>query len=245
MKANLYSYRFAQEILQHEKYKEAWHEVIGIVETSPVYIFPGKSKNNPDLNVVQQLQNTYFDRRFAIDYQWQHHPLATNIKGSSLKADFRKQFNDLTIQVEVQFGNAARWYSDIFKFQAAYSQKLIQLGLSILPMSRLGKRIDSNIVSFERAKKELPSAELSITLPILLIGLEVDESTQTINVGQSKFKDLKQLTGKNNSENLWRIVNGLILGNQIDEIGPESEIGQTIKSTDLTIDGGEESEVVS
>src|SRR5271156_844758 len=56
----------------------------------------------------------------------EYHPFATKIPNSNLRADYRKEFNGLHVQAEVQFGNMARWYSDVFKFQAACSEKLIQ-----------------------------------------------------------------------------------------------------------------------
>ena len=128
MRIEIYSYRFAQEILQHSKYENGWNEIIDVISNTPLFIYPGKSKRNPKLDVVQQVMNTYFDRRLSVDLGWEYHPLATDISNSALKADFRKTFDDLTIQVEVQFGNAARWYSDIFKFQTAYFS-MINLGL--------------------------------------------------------------------------------------------------------------------
>ncbi len=121
-------------LLEHPKYGAAWAEIKGILEGAPLFIYPGKSANNARLDVVQQVMNTYFDRRFAVDSGWEYHPLATRIEGSGLAADFRKTFGDLAVQAEVQFGNMSRWYSDVFKFQTAYSQSLIQLGLSIVPM---------------------------------------------------------------------------------------------------------------
>ena len=44
MKYELFSYRFAKEILQHEKYKLAWDEIIGVVEDCPLYLYRDKSK---------------------------------------------------------------------------------------------------------------------------------------------------------------------------------------------------------
>ncbi|KAH2824975.1 hypothetical protein KXV85_011358, partial [Aspergillus fumigatus] len=173
-------YRFAEEILQHEKHAQCWNEVIGAIGGAPLFIFPGKSKNKR-LDVVQQLQNTYFDRKLAIESGWEFHPIATRIPNSNLTADFRKNFNGLEVQAEIQFGNMSRWYSDIFKFQAAYSESLTQAAISIVPMSSLATRIDSNVASFERAKRELPSANLSITLPILLIGVSADNNTPVID----------------------------------------------------------------
>lgn len=153
MKVEIFSYRFAEEILQHPRHQQAWDEIYAVLTDAPLFVYPGKSGKNSKLDVVQQVLNTYFDRRLAVELGWAYHPLATGIVESGLRADFRKSFNGLGIQAEVQFGNMARWYSDIFKFQAAYSGSIIQLALSVVPLSALSRRIDSNIVNFERAKK--------------------------------------------------------------------------------------------
>jgi len=108
MKYEIFSYRFAEEILQHEKHVECWNEIIEAVVKAPVFTYPGKSKN-ARLDVVQQLQNAYFDRKLAIEFGWEFHPVATKIPESHLTADFRKEFNGLHVQAEVQFGNMSRW----------------------------------------------------------------------------------------------------------------------------------------
>ena len=127
----------------------------------------------------------------------------------------------------------ARWYSDIFKFQTAYSHNLIQAAISIVPMGKLGRRIDSNVAHFERALRELPSAELSITLPILLIGIEPDENTPIFDASKTKFRKegVKALTGKNKSDNLWRVVNGCASGRKLTGIGPQSKVGPRVEIT--------------
>jgi hypothetical protein len=227
MKYEIFSYRFAEEILQHEKHVQCWNEIVEAVTSSPLFIFPGKSKNKR-LDVVQQLQNTYFDRKLAIEFKWKFHPIATKIPNSNLKADFRKDFNGLEVQAEVQFGNMSRWYSDIFKFQAAYSESLTQAAVSIVPMSSLATRIDSNVANFERAKRELPSANLSITLPILLIGVSVDDNTPVIDVSKSGFHNLKNITGRGKLDNRWRIINSVFEGMPIQKIGEKSPTGPTL-----------------
>jgi hypothetical protein len=231
MRLHIHSYRFAQEILQHDKHRHIWDEVVRVCEEAPLFVWPNKSEKNSKVDVVQQLMNVYFDRRFAIDCGWDHHPLATRIAASGLRADFRKNFPDIAVQVEVQLGNMARWYSDIFKFQTAYSQELAQIAISIVPTGALGKRIDSNVAHYERALRELPSAELSITLPILLIGIEPDEHTSTVDVSQTQFGRVGDITGKKNADNLWRVVNGWISGTPLREIGPDSEVGPQIELT--------------
>lgn len=225
MRIEARSYRFAQEIVEHPNFRAAWDEIRTVLEGTPLFVYPGKSKKHPRHDVVQQVLNTYLDRRFAIDHGWQYHPPATQIPDSNLTADFRKAFGSLTIQAEIQFGNMSRWYSDIFKFQAAYSQGLAQMGLSVVPQLDLARRIDQNIVNFERTWRELPSAELSITLPIILIGLLPDENTTIVDISRCRFASIKQITGGGNAENRWRIVHGYLNGQQMETIGPDSPTG--------------------
>ncbi len=229
MEFKIHSYRFAEEIIRHPKYKLAFNEIIQVVKDCPLYRFPGKSdkQKKKKYDVIQQLFNTYFDRRFACDLGWEYHPNATEIKNSNLAADYKKSFKGLRIQTEAQFGNMSRWYSDIFKFQTAYSQDLIDMGLCIVPMSSVANRIDSNITNFERCTRELPSAKLSITLPILIIGLEVGNSTKDHNIATTAIgkTGTGKITGKGMTANRYRIVNGLIAGVKIGSIGLTSPTG--------------------
>jgi len=227
VKLTVFSYRYASEILEHRNNIAAWREIEAILASAPIFVYPGKSRNER-LDVVQQLMNTYFDRKFAVDNEWMYHPPATQIRGSKLTADFRKQFENVGIQIEVQLGNMARWYSDIFKFQAAYSQKQIHLGLCVVPTSALAGRIDSNVVNFERVVRELPAADLSITLPILIVGIEPDDRTPVVDVRDCRFGDLREITGRGNALNRWRIVEGFLTGKAMKEVGPDSPTGPTI-----------------
>lgn len=239
MKYEIYSYRYAEEILQHEKHRQAWTEIEKAVQETPIYRFPGKSRTNKSLDVVQQLLNTHFDRLFGIDLEWEYQPIATRIQGSRLTADFRKTFNDLSVQVEVQFGNMSRWYSDIFKFQAAYSKSLTQVGVCIVPMASLARRIDSNIVNFERTRRELPEAVLSITLPILLVGVSEDTAIRSVDVSETQFDGIGEITGKGKTENRFRIVNAQLNKTPMSEVGPHSETGPTFGDRADNEDEGE------
>lgn len=226
MEYEVFSYRFASEIAEHARYRIDLQKIFKILDECPSYIYPNKSKTNKKLEVVQQLLNTYFDRRFVCDLNWDYHPDATNIHNSDLKADYRKDCNGLRIQAEVQFGNMARWYTDIFKFQTAYSQDLIDMGLSIVPLGSLARRIDSNIANYERCVRELPSAKLSISLPILIIGISDERQTAKIDVSRTRLSNgLASITGKGKSENRYRIVNGLLNNTKPSQITERSAVG--------------------
>jgi hypothetical protein len=233
MRLHCFSYRYAREILEHQNNSDAWNEIVSVASATPIFRFPGKSRN-ARLDIVQQLINTYFDRKFSVDLGWEYHPLATKIARSGLAADFRKKFSHITVQAEVQFGNAARWYSDIFKFQAAYAQSLIQCGLCVLPMGAIARRIDQNVASYERAVRELPSADLSITLPILIIGMEPDKITPIIDVSTSRFAAFKDVI---KTENRWRLVNAHLNGQDIATIGPDSPTGPMLVDPEVGADG--------
>jgi hypothetical protein len=69
----------------------------------------------------------------------------------------------------------------------------------------------------------MPSAELSITLPILIIGLEQDDSTPVVDVRQSQFDGIKDII---KAGNRWRIVNGYLSKAEMATIGPDSELGK-------------------
>lgn len=229
MKYTVFSYRYAQEILEHPTNRQAWDEITTVVRNAPLFIHPGKSVSNPKLEVVQQCLNTWFDRALAIEHDWAYHPLATRIENSKLAADFRKGFPKMRIQAEVQFGNMSRWYSDIFKLQAAYSQNLADLGLSIVPMWSLAKKIDSNVAYYERVVRELPSANLSITMPILVMGVEEDEDTPIIDLRKVRFP-LAELTKRNDKhktseKNRYRLVHALFNGTDPTSVDGKSDTG--------------------
>jgi Restriction endonuclease BglII len=220
-----YSYRYAREILQHADFPGAWNEIAQVIDECPLFRFQNKSVKNPSLDVSQHVLNGFFARRFAADMGWTYHPKATKIQDSELAADYRKTFvgaASITVQAEIQFGNMARWYTDIFKFQAAYSQEMIQLGLLVVPTLALANRIDSNVANYERVVRELPAAALSITLPILVIGTYPDEATPVVDMHNMAFNGI---AGVRKHPNPLRIVNGYLKGTPSQEINSESPTG--------------------
>jgi hypothetical protein len=182
MKVKTFSYRFAEEILQHPLYKTAYEELIKVCEECPLPVYPGKSTKQPNKDVVQQLMNSFFFKRFE-SLGWETEPLATpDENADELRSDFRKTFVDeetgevlLTLQIEVEFGNVASSYRNYFKFQLSYSYSLTDICVLIVPSQHLSTRIDSGVSNFEKTCREIPSAKLSITVPTLVIGLFDDD----------------------------------------------------------------------
>ena len=216
MQIKTFSYRFAEEILQHQRYKFAYDELIQVCRDCPIPIYPAKTAKQKNKDVIQQLMNSYFLKQFE-NLGWETEPLATpDNYEDALRSDFRKTFFDeknnklITIQIEVEFGNVASSYRNYFKFQLSFANTLTDICILIVPSQHLSVRIDSGVSNFEKACREIPSAKLSLTVPVLVIGLFEDVESEW-NVKEIE-KNLKILKGssKNIMEQHYNIVNEYI-----------------------------------
>ena len=98
---------------------------------------------------------------------WISKPKIISGSESKLEADFKKG----KIQVEVQFGNMARWYTDVFKFLLSYAADDIEVGVLVVRMHDTANKIDENVVYYERVVRELPHAKMGITILIWVLGV--------------------------------------------------------------------------
>ena len=178
MLVDCYSYRYAKEILEHPRYASVFNELIRVCQECPIPVYEGKSERQPGKDVIQQIMNTFFRLRFR-SLGWQEEPLATpQDNEDALRSDFRKTFCDaqtgevtVTLQIEVEFGNVASSYRNYFKFQLSYSYGMADICVLIVPSYYLANRIDSGVSNYEKTLREIPVAKLSVTVPILVIGL--------------------------------------------------------------------------
>lgn len=173
MELAIFSYRFANEILDAPSFAPIKSELMGLLRQTPVISLttpkPPRRKDyrGPAFTTDQTAINEWFDSRLRDDLGWEWHPDVTGDKVTRLKADFRKG----RVLVEIQFGNMARWYTDVFKLQVSYSLDKTDVGVLVAPTQGFAATIDENIAFYERIVRELPYAKMSITLPILVVGL--------------------------------------------------------------------------
>ena len=117
-----------------------------------------------DLTIAQIATNKELEEAFRRK-GWIIKPKIISESESKLEADFKKG----KIQVEVQFGNMARWYTDVFKFLLSYAADDIEVGVLVVSMHDKANKIDENVVYFERVIRELPHAKMGITIPIWVL----------------------------------------------------------------------------
>lgn len=177
VKLTTYSYRFAIEVLSSKAFEKEMNEIVDVLSKSKVPLLnPPKTRTRKQKKTgrvqtftfvtSQKKLNDLFDEEFE-KRGWECQPPVTQDKVTGIKADYEKS----RIQVEVQFGNMARWYTDVFKFQVSYSLGLIDVGVLVVPMQAFANTIDENVAHYERVIRELPYAKMSITLPIWVVGI--------------------------------------------------------------------------
>ena len=104
-----YNYRFANEVLLSHHFLTARNEAIDILTRLPAinvgqapWSLPPKKPKKTKFTVDQNAMNRWLDDQFQ-QVGWEKHPRI--VPGTNLEADYRKD----RIQIEVQFGNMARW----------------------------------------------------------------------------------------------------------------------------------------
>jgi len=198
MKLRFYDYRYAAAVLEHPTFKQAKDEVLQVLQNAPVPLLNSQELDSKKggvkrrdrspvrgdprrrylfLPVDQKALNSYLDSEFARLGWILQPPIVDPSRGvgptTGLKGDYKKG----RLQVEVQFGNMARWYTDVFKFQLSYSLDEVDAAILVVPVQGFANLIDENVASFERVERELPWAKMSLTLPIWVIGVEPESYT--------------------------------------------------------------------
>jgi len=196
MKLRFHDYRYAGSVLDHSSFGTAKAEIVDILQKTSVPLLdpssldPNKGgvkrrRRSPlagdtryryfFLPVDQKKLNGLLDSAFRAA-GWTPQPLIVDPARSAgpatkLRGDFKKG----RLEVEIQFGNMARWYTDVFKFQLSYSLDSIDAAVLVVATQHFANLIDENVAYYERVCRELPWAKMSLTLPIWVIGVEPED----------------------------------------------------------------------
>lgn len=192
MRLRFFDYRYAGAVLNDPLFKASKDEILEILQSAPVHLLdPDKEPRQGGvkrrsrrslrgeagmryffLPVDQKALNFHLDGEFR-RLQWElQPPIVTRDRGSGPETGLKGDYKKGRLQVEAQFGNMARWYTDVFKFQLSYSLDEIDVAVLVVPMQGFANLIDENVAYFERVVRELPWAKMSLTLPIWVVGIE-------------------------------------------------------------------------
>lgn len=173
---DIFSHRNGRDILESPKFQDAFHEFLEVLSGLPPYR-TGKIKATSAEHVISPgAMNKWLDDQLCIQRDWDWHPLVIDpdpedrSRNSQLRSDFRKS----RIEVEVQFGNVARYAYDVYKMAISMALGQVDVGIQVVCSKRFAAITGGNIAYFERAVRELERSRLTLIVPMVVVGIEPD-----------------------------------------------------------------------
>ena len=168
-----YSINLSEHLLELTKELADIEEFIAQIRAP---MCPGYVANKYPIN--QKILNAMFRYKMHEEWGWDKDPLVDPSLGKGVEGDFAKQFdNGLRVFMEVEFGNVASVFRDLFKFIYMKVIGTYDVGILIVPSEKdnFSKEIEG-IYSFQGVKRILEQSKGSISVPILLLGIEPDRN---------------------------------------------------------------------
>lgn len=94
-------------------------------------------------------------------------------KGENIEKS-NQEYSTPLIVGEIQFGNWALAYRDFFKVLKADVQNSVDCLIYIVPTGNLEKLLSDGIVTFDKTKKIMEEFSKVISVPVWLIGIDVE-----------------------------------------------------------------------
>jgi hypothetical protein len=106
------------------------------------------------------------------DAGWATQPVATGDPlGTPADLSLRGDFAKGRVFVEVEFGNSASLFRDLFKFQIASRSGVGEAAILIVATAQLAKFFDSGVATYEQAVGLIPYMRIGIQMPVWVIGI--------------------------------------------------------------------------
>jgi len=175
--ANVFSHRNGLDILESPKFARAYREFMDVLSDLPPYRAAGVKKTSAAHVIAPGAMNHWLDNELCVKRDWDWHPLIIETDPddrehrSQLRSDFRKG----RIEVEVQFGNVARYAYDVYKMAISLALGRADVGLQVVCTKRFAAITGGNIAYYERAVRELEQSRLTLIVPLVVVGIEPEQ----------------------------------------------------------------------
>ena len=157
------------------------------------------------LPIDQAAWNLHLDQTLR-EAGWQSQPFVLGEPtGSALDSYLQGDFAKNRVFVEVEFGNTASLFRDLFKFQIAGRSRVGDIGVLVVASSNVARFFDSGVATFEQAVNLLPYMSIGIQLPIWIVGLDLDDWESV----KSRYEQMYEVATANGVEcypfeEVWR-----------------------------------------
>jgi hypothetical protein len=133
--------------------------------------------------------NLYLDASLGA-LGWARQPLVLGSSfGAELDSYLKGDFALNGVFVEVEFGNTASLFRDLFKFQIAGRSGVGKVGVLVVATGPMTRLFDSGVAMFEQAEKLLPAMNIGLALPTVIVGLEIDDWAPV----KDRFEEMKRV----------------------------------------------------
>jgi hypothetical protein len=104
---------------------------------------------------------------------WSTEPVASGgLVAGDERLGLRGDFARGKVFVEVEFGNAASFFRDLFKFQVANRAQKGDVGVLLVATDKFARFFDSGVTTFEGAQRAKPYMAIGLQMPVWIIGIE-------------------------------------------------------------------------
>ncbi|RWD70194.1 BglII/BstYI family type II restriction endonuclease [Mesorhizobium sp.] len=173
---DVFSHRNGLDILNSPRFAASYKEFIEVLAGLPPYLSSKTKKTSASHVIAPGAMNKWLDNELCIKRDWDWHPLIIDAdpddkdRKSQLRSDFRRD----RIEVEVQFGNVARYAYDVYKMAISMALERADVGIQVVCTKKFAAITGGNIAYFERAVRELERSRLTLIVPLVVIGIEPD-----------------------------------------------------------------------
>lgn len=159
------------------------------------------------LPIDQSALNHAIDERLQV-LGWRSQPYALEaVTGGKLPTFLQGDFAKETVFVEVEFGNQASLFRDLFKFQIAGQTNAGDVGILIAAVDRMARFFDSGVATYEQAVRLMPYMRIGLSLPTAIIGLDLSDQ-DWLRV-ERRYREMQQVAEAGgvtcrSYEDVWR-----------------------------------------
>lgn len=149
----------------------------------------GGRRANILMPVDQSAMNEAIDRALVAT-GWSRQPyVLVDGQGQPIDTRLRGDFERSGLFVEVEFGNIASLYRDLFKFHIAGTSGAAEVGIIVVASDLLARFFDQGVATFEQASSLVPYMRVGLQLPTAIIGLDVDDWSSV----RTRYEEMREV----------------------------------------------------
>jgi hypothetical protein len=212
MRLRVESHRYAETVLEG-RFRTEWEELRDVLGTLEVPLRPagpytrtgrpktpkrqmsrlGGQRAQVLMPVDQSELNVVIDTAL-VARGWRRQPyILVDLEGQPIDTRLRGDFERNGVFVEVEFGNVASLYRDLFKFHIAGTSGAAEVGVIVVATAQLARFFDQGQATWEAATALLPYMRAGLQLPTAIVGVDVNDWSRI----EARYREMQAVAEEN------------------------------------------------